>query len=794
VSVPAHDLDAERAVIGAVLYSGGRLLDRLELTAEEFHHPAHAELWTLMQQMALAGEPIEAAAVLARSDRKAVHSPAIVACVELSTTAPEFYAEQLRMHAARRRIGVAAGKLGRLADPDSGERDLGELTELARTIVDEHTGTGDAQAKSRSLADTIVDGLDRWSVPDRNVLPTGWVDLDDKLTGGLRPGHLTVIGARPSVGKALALDTPLPTPTGWTTMGEISVGDHVIGMDGRTATVIAATEVMTGRPCFEVEFSDGEVIVADAQHQWLTTTRSARRAATSPVGFVYNRGSSLSRDQRWKSERPSVKTTEQIAATVRVAEGRANHGVPVTAPLDLPEADLSVDPYVLGYWLGDGTSVHADVTIADVDIPHLVAYLDAIGYHHRQRRTNTACRLGISTQPITRGGRPDRDSLRGRLRALGVLGDKHIPASYLRAGRAQRAALLAGLLDSDGTCSKSGRVAFAVTSRRLAYQVAELAASLGYVPFIGKKAVRGRRPSSSICYTVGFVAHDNPFRLPRKAERVKARSAKSKHRFIVDVRPIGSVPVRCIQVDNADHMYLAGRAMIPTHNSLMGTELAGNVAAVGAGVLFSSLEMSAAEVTDRIASSKTKVPLATLTGGLATDEQMDDLARFLTRAVDWPLEIDDRAGVGVAAIRGRARDLTRRPRGLGLVIVDYLQLVAPTDRRAPREQQVASVSRGLKLLARDLAVPVVALSQVNRGPSSRENKRPVMSDLRESGAIEADADEIWLLHRDDEQMPGELEVNVVKNRHGATGVVNLGWHPWTGRVTNITYQGERMTA
>ena len=111
-------------------------------------------------------------------------------------------------------------------------------------------------------------------------VPTGFQDLD-QLTNGLHPGQMIVVAARPAIGKALALDTPLPTPAGWTTMGEVQVGDHLIGADGKPTRVVAATEVMHGRPCYEVEFSDGTVIVADAQHQWRTTTRAARRAADS---------------------------------------------------------------------------------------------------------------------------------------------------------------------------------------------------------------------------------------------------------------------------------------------------------------------------------------------------------------------------------------------------------------------------------------------------------------------------------------------------------------------------------
>lgn len=230
------------------------------------------------------------------------------------------------------------------------------------------------------------------------------------------------------------------------------------------------------------------------------------------------------------------------------------------------------------------------------------------------------------------------------------------------------------------------------------------------------------------------------------------------------------------------HLVIIG-ARPSVGKSLVATELARQVAARGTGVLFASLEMSCDEVTNRIAASMTRVPLSTLTGGRANDEEMDRLGTLLARVADWPLHIDDRASVGVAGIRGRAGDLARTPRGLGLVVVDYLQLITPPDLRAPREQQVASFSRALKLLAKDLGVPVVALSQINRAPMMRADKRPLMSDLRESGAIEADADEILLLHREDED-PEELEVNVVKNRHGETGTVYLTWMPHVGTIGN----------
>jgi replicative DNA helicase len=217
--------------------------------------------------------------------------------------------------------------------------------------------------------------------------------------------------------------------------------------------------------------------------------------------------------------------------------------------------------------------------------------------------------------------------------------------------------------------------------------------------------------------------------------------------------------------------------------SMLATELARQVASRGSLTLFCSLEMTRPEVTDRITASVTRVPLETLTAGRADPDQLEHLTHHLGRVADWPLHIDARSTITVTGIRGKARDLTREG-PLALVIVDYLQLITPADAKAPREQQVASISRGLKLLAKDLDVPVVALAQVGRAGTEG---RAQMHHLRESGAIEADADEILLLHRDDtdHELYGQLEVNIVKNRHGRTDTVRLAWLPAAGRIADL---------
>src|SRR5699024_1718860 len=154
----------------------------------------------------------------------------------------------------------------------------------------------------------------------------------------------------------------LATPTGWTTMGEVRVGDALIGADGRPVTVVEATDIMAGRPCYEVEFSDGEVIVADGQHQWLTDTRASRKSAQAATA-----GGKRQRHQRTFAE---VRTTEEIRATLRckTADRRLNHSVSLAEPLQLPAADLPLSPYALGVWFGDGHTASACFTSADPEI------------------------------------------------------------------------------------------------------------------------------------------------------------------------------------------------------------------------------------------------------------------------------------------------------------------------------------------------------------------------------------------------------------------------------------------
>lgn len=199
--------------------------------------------------------------------------------------------------------------------------------------------------------------------------------------------------------------------------------------------------------------------------------------------------------------------------------------------------------------------------------------------------------------------------------------------------------------------------------------------------------------------------------------------------------------------------------------------IADHVASAGASVLFFTLEMTGQELAMRLMASRSGVAMSDMRSGTASHEGWQRLSAVCGDTADVPLFIDDRPGISVAYARAKARKI-KRQHGLGLIIIDYLQLMkGPGENRT---QEVGGISRGLKGLAKELRVPVIALAQINRAVESRTDKRPQMSDLRESGDIEADADVIMMLHRNDgPEWQGLISLLVRKNRNGALGDITL---------------------
>ena len=252
------------------------------------------------------------------------------------------------------------------------------------------------------------------------------------------------------------------------------------------------------------------------------------------------------------------------------------------------------------------------------------------------------------------------------------------------------------------------------------------------------------------------------------------------------------VPTGFIELDDLTHGLHPGQMIVVAARPAVGKSTLGIDIARAAAIKHKlatavfSLEMSRTEITMRILSAEATIQLQDLRKGLKGQEQWNQIARVVGKISDSPLFIDDSPNMSLMEIRAKCRRL-KQQHNLKMVIIDYLQLMSSGKKVESRQQEVAEFSRALKLLAKELEVPVIAISQLNRGPEQRTDKRPQMSDLRESGSIEQDADVVILLHRDrsDPEREGEADVIVAKHRNGPTKDLVLAFQGHYSRFNNM---------
>jgi replicative DNA helicase len=194
------------------------------------------------------------------------------------------------------------------------------------------------------------------------------------------------------------------------------------------------------------------------------------------------------------------------------------------------------------------------------------------------------------------------------------------------------------------------------------------------------------------------------------------------------------------------------------------------------------------EIVMRLLSSESSIGLTAMRSGKMNEADWQKLARKMSNVSSAPLFIDDSPNLTITEIRAKCRRLKQR-HDLKLVVVDYLQLMTSGKRVESRQQEVSEFSRSLKLLAKELDVPVVAISQLNRGPEQRTDKRPMLSDLRESGSLEQDSDVVILIHReehyDKDARPGEADLIVAKHRNGPTATITVSFQGHYSRFTEM---------
>ena len=340
---------------------------------------------------------------------------------------------------------------------------------------------------------------------------------------GLYRGKVVVFKGPEGIGKQLANTTPIPTPTGWTTMGNLVKGDIILGADGKPTKIIEITNDQMV-DCYEVSFEDGTFVIAGGPHKWK----------------VYD-----------DDGQEHIKTTEEIYTNER----DTGYRVPLPSAMNFTYKKLLIDPYILGYWLGDGHSYSRNIYVGDQD---KAAF-----------EKNTE---GFIESCVEKNGNYIYKPVypHSYFKKLGLIGDKHIPISYLRSSINQRMELLSGLMDSDGGVHEDGTCEFYTSNKKLKDSVLELIRSLGYKCKEYQKISSLKGVKKKIAYTLRFKTNNGyeVFRYNRKARLVKiSQYTDLETKGILNITPVRTVPSRCLEVDNKDHLFICDYGWTVTHNS-----------------------------------------------------------------------------------------------------------------------------------------------------------------------------------------------------------------------------------
>jgi replicative DNA helicase len=776
------DIDAEKSLLGSVILNNKVLEDIADfLLTEHFYDPRHSIIYKTMVTLWQTSRPVDVIFILdtlklnkdyTEGEIETIDKSFLLDLVSRSTLMiiPRETAMIIKDKYILRSLIDISDKIRSKAFEENDR--IENILDYAQKVVYE-LSESKIDKQFTPIHEILQTSVERITDPAKNgvaaATPTGLVDLDS-LLGGFHNSDLVILAARPSMGKAQPLDAKVRTLEGWSTIGNINIGDRLASVDGKESVVLGKYPQGI-KDIYEVTLSDGRSTLCCGEHLWNVSYRE------------------------WDKSK-NISTIE-LANKLTKSRYKNRLYIPIVSGDFGVDNNITVHPYLLGCLLGDGGLISNTPMISNKDdivltkIKSILSdelelnYSCGVDYRIAQKHKWQSGTSGVTLNSLTIF-----------LKSFGLMGTnsstKFIPSEYLLASKETRLKLLSGLLDTDGWMEKTGSVRYSTISRQLANDVQLLVRSLGGYCAINKKHTsykyRGLQKQGKDSYVLNIagLSHYDLFNVEYKKIR-STKNERTKRLNIVSVKLHSRAEAACILVSHPSHLYITNDYIV-THNTSLALEMMRRVAMNShVGVAIFSLEMSKEQLVDKLISSTSGIPLGKIRANqLESSEHGDDyqkLGEALAKLGDAPIWIDDSSGgLNITELRTKARRLKSR-HNVGLIIIDYLQLMRGyngINYGTSRVQEVSDISRALKLLAKELDMPILALSQLSRTVESRDDKRPILSDLRESGSIEQDADVVMFVHREEmynkeSKNKGKANVIIAKHRNGETGNVELAW-------------------
>lgn len=719
--VPPQAPALEEAVLGALMLDKDALPAVMDiLRADSFYSEAHKHIYRAILELFRASKPIDMLTVTEELRRLGTLEAAGGAyyLVELtnrvaSSANIEYHGRIIaQKHIQRELIKVSTTIIKDAYEDttdifdllDKAEQNLFAITEtnLSRSFEGMNT-LASKLLKQIELLSAKKDGL--------TGVPTGFTELD-RLTNGWQPSDLVIVAARPAMGKCLGKGTKVMMYDGTLkNVEDIQVNDLLMGDDSTPRRVLSLAHGQ--EQMYWVRQLHGIDYRVNESH--ILSLKRSRNEGKHRNGDVLNIEIKdyLTKSNKWRTNYKGYKVGVEFQNT----------------------PPLSIEPYFLGLWLGDGKNDSSRIYTQDSEVvEYLNEYAEKLGARVTVTEINRCPGYTIAR---TFGKDAPLDSVQAKLRSLNVLGNKHIPQTYLCSNRENRLALLAGLIDSDGHLNAKYGGTYEITTKyeHLAQQIKYLCDTLGYRTSLkSKKAKISAINYESTVWRVRF--NGNVDEIPVRIARKKADAWTNKINWQVT-----GISVEKDIIDDyygfeidGNHLFLLEDGTV-THNTAFTLSLARNAAMdFGKGVALFSLEMSNLQLVQRLISMEAELGSSKLRTGQLEQHEWQALHAAIERMSKAPIFIDDTPGINVFELRAKCRRL-KAQHDIQLIIIDYLQLMSgggEGNKGGNREQEISSISRALKGLAKELNVPVIALSQLSRAVETRGgSKKPQLSDLRE---------------------------------------------------------------
>lgn len=793
-----YNINIERAVLSAIIFDP-QIFEELaaKLKAHDFYLPFHQHVFVAMEELVREDKPIDEEFLKSKLTPTGNYDE--VALLDILASNPisntDAYLEEIKSRSTKRALATLATTIKKVTIEDDLPTD--EVMNLVEKKLYEITqnSTSEDFRESKEITLSMVEEIQRLKALGNQKLlgvDTGFLNLNEH-TQGFGKGDLVIIAARPAMGKCLGKGTKVLMHSGeLKNVEEVKVGDTLMGDDSTPRKVLSLAR---GREeMYWVRQNKGIDYRVNKSH--ILSLKCSRNEGKHKHGDVLN-----------------IELGDYVEKSTKFKSNYKGYSVAV----DFPEKKTKIEPYFLGLWLGDGTSSNVAIATEDSEIvQYLAKYADRLSLLLNSHFVDNRCLMYRIAKGYTGGDVRKDISLQKKLRDENLLNNKHIPKEYLINTRQRRLELLAGLIDSDGHYDDKFHVMeITQKSKELSEQIKFLADSLGFkCSFKAKMASIKKIGYECEVYRVRIVGNldEIPTRVARKQARPSASNRNHQHTGIT------------VEYDKVDDYYgfeIDGNKlflledMTVTHNTSLVLNMTQKAIERGEGVAFFSLEMPAEQLMLRLLSTETSIPLQKLRIGDLGDEEWTNLSKATDAMARRKLFVDDGGVATIHHVRSKLRKLKAKHPEISMAIIDYLQLMSG-DNTEGRQQVISEISRGLKQLARELEIPIIALSQLNRGVESRDNKRPMLSDLRESGSIEQDADIVMFVYRDDvyreaaekeremkaksegkeyenkfqKKPEEETELIIGKHRNGPTGTVRLMFQKRFTRFVDAPKHGD----